>query len=180
MFVGRIAPNKCQHQIVKAFAFYRKVYDPGARLWLAGGSASHAYSRTIEQLIGATGLEDAVTILGSASQDVVTAHHRVADVVVCLSDHEGFCIPLVEAMWHRIPIVAFASTAVPETVGDAALLLTDKSPAIVATAVHRVVTDDAVRTSLVEAGTKRLAELSLDRTRARFAELVETAIGGGR
>jgi glycosyltransferase involved in cell wall biosynthesis len=180
MFVGRVAPNKCQHQIVKAFAFYRKVYDPDARLWLAGGSASHAYLRAIENLVAALGLDDAVTILGSASQDIVTAHHRVADVVVCLSDHEGFCIPLVEAMWHGIPIVAYASSAVPETVGDAGLLLQDKSAAVVAAAVHRVVTDGALRMSLVEAGTKRLSELSLDRTRARFAELIEMAIGAGR
>src|SRR4051794_6739792 len=130
IFVGRVSPHKCQHQIVKAFAFYRQVFDPGARLWLAGGSSSHAYLTAIEKFIATTGLGDAVQILGQANQDIVGAHHRVADVVVCMSDHEGFCIPLVEAMWHRIPIVAYASSAVPETLGGAGLLLDDKSPAL--------------------------------------------------
>ena len=176
IFVGRVTPHKCQHQIVKAFAYYRKVYDPGARLWLAGGASSHAYLTAIERFIAATGLTDAVTILPSAGQEVVNAHWRVADVMVCLSDHEGFSIPTVEAMWHGVPIVAYAAGALPETLGNAGLLLTDKSPATVAAAVHRVVTDDAVGGALAEAGTARLEHFSLKKTKARFAELIEQAL----
>jgi glycosyltransferase involved in cell wall biosynthesis len=176
MFVGRVSPHKCQHQIVKAFAFYRKVFDPGARLWLAGGSSSHAYLTAIQRFIASTGLTDAVSILGSTAQDVVTAHQRVADVMVCLSDHEGFSIPTVEAMWHRIPIVAYSAGALPETLGNAGLLLSDKSPASVAMAVHRVMTEPGLRDALTDAGAAQLEQFTLKRTKARFAELIEQAL----
>ena len=177
MFVGRVSPHKCQHHVIEAFAFYRRVFDPHARLWFVGGSSSHRYLTTLEKMVHDLGIDGCVSMLGTAPQDVITAHHRVADVVVSLSDHEGFGIPLVEAMWHRIPIVAYAGTAVTETVGPAGLLLTDKAPAVVATAVHRVVTDRTLRDALVERGAKQYERFSLKRTKARFAELIESVTG---
>jgi len=176
LFVGRISPNKCQHELVKALAAYRRLYDRRARLWLVGGSSSHAYANAIERFARAAGLEEAVTLTGSVPQEVLAAHHRTADVVVCLSEHEGFCVPLVEAMWHRVPVVAFAAAAVPETLGEAALLLGDKSPATVAAAVHRVLSDEALRASLVDAGSARLESFSLERTSRRFAHAVSSLV----
>ncbi len=74
----------------------------------------------------------ACEMVGSVSAAVLAAHYRTADVFVCLSDHEGFCVPLLEAMHHRLPIVAFAATAVPETLASGGLCLPDKEPAAVA------------------------------------------------
>lgn len=179
LFVGRINPNKCQHDVVKAFAAYRRLYDPRARLWLVGGSSSHAYLTAIERFVVAAGLQGAVTLTGSVSQEVLTAHHRTADVVVCLSEHEGFCVPLVEAMWHRVPIVALAAAAVPETVRSAGLLLHDKAPATVAAAVHRVLSDGALRRSVQDAGSARLDDLGLERAGALFAQAVRALVEGG-
>jgi glycosyltransferase involved in cell wall biosynthesis len=81
-------------------------------------------------------------------------------------------------MHHQLPIVAFGAAAVPETVGAAGVVLPAKGPALVAAAVHRIVDDAAVRAALLEAGRARLAELSLERSRARFAAIVDEAVRG--
>jgi L-malate glycosyltransferase len=178
LFVGRISPNKAQHDLMKALAVYRRVYDPHARLVLVGGSSSHAYLTALESYRSALGLDGAVDILGDVSDADLAARYRSADVFVCASDHEGFCVPLLEAMHNRLPIVAYASTAVPETIADAGVVLPTKAPTAVAAAVHRVLDDADLRTALVDAGTRRLADFSLDRTRAAFAAALEPVLGG--
>jgi glycosyltransferase involved in cell wall biosynthesis len=175
IFVGRVAPNKCQHQIIKSFAAYRRVYDPHARLWLVGGITSPAYGEALGHFIEELGLARSVTLTGSVSQGALVSYYRHADAFVCLSEHEGFCIPLLEAMWHGVPIVALASSAIPETLGPAGILVpfTDgrqPSPGLVAAAVHRAASDGATRDHLVKAGAARVEEFSLERTRSRFRE----------
>ena len=177
LFVGRIAPNKCQHDLVKTFAAHRRVFDPKARLHLVGGSSSATYLTAIERMADAYGIADAVTVTGPVTDGVLAAHYRSADVFVCLSEHEGFCVPLLEAMHHGLPIVAFAAAAVPETLAGAGLLLHDKSPVTVAAAAHRVVSDPALRAHLSRAGADRLHDFDLDRTRARFAEALAPLLG---
>jgi glycosyltransferase involved in cell wall biosynthesis len=177
LFVGRLAPNKAQHDLIKALAVYRRAYDPAARLHLVGGSSSAVYAAALESYAAALGLEEAVELTGSVSPGVLAAHYRAADAFVCLSEHEGFCVPLLEAMHHRVPIVAFAAAAVPETLGGAGLLLPSKSPSTVASAVHRVLDDALLRRALVTAGTQRLEDFRLDRARARFASLIEGLMG---
>lgn len=172
LFVGRVSPNKCQHDVVKAFAAYRRIYDPDARLHLVGGSSSATYWSALEGYVAALGLAGTVHLTGPVSAGVLLAHYRSADVFVCLSEHEGFCIPLLEAMGSRVPVVAFASSAVPGTLGDAGVLLTSKRPATVAAAVHRVLSDDGVRAALVAAGRARLDVFSPERTRARWVEVL--------
>lgn len=177
LFTGRIVPNKAQHDLVKALVAYRRLFDPEARLHLAGGISSGSYHFALRRFIGAEGLWDAVDVAGAVSDAERTAYFRGADVYLSLSEHEGFGAPLLEAMHNGLPVVAFASSAVPETVGDAALLLETKDPVTVAAAVHRVVTDQALRQSLVAAGRRRLAELALPRTRAAMRDALSRALG---
>ncbi len=176
LFVGRVAPNKAQHDLVKALALYRRVYDPDATLALVGGSAADRYHRALRDYIHELGLDDAVELAGSVSNDALVAHYRAADVFVCVSRHEGFCVPLLEAMATDTPIVAFAAGAVPETVADAAVLVGTSAPAVVAAAVHRVVTDAQLRDQLVVRGRRRGARFELPRTRARFLEVLEPVL----
>jgi glycosyltransferase involved in cell wall biosynthesis len=84
------------------------------------------------------GVTDSVVVLDSLSDEDLAREYVDADVFLCLSDHEGYCVPLLEAMAADLPIVAFAAGAVPETLGRAGLLLTDKSPSMVAEAVAAV------------------------------------------
>jgi glycosyltransferase involved in cell wall biosynthesis len=116
---------------------------------------------------------------GSLDGDGLTAAYRSADVFVSCSDHEGFGIPLVEAMGHGLPVVAYGAAAVPSTVGDAGIVLPEKSPAMVAAAVHRVLADDRVRAALVAAGRDRLEELRPARSAEAFVAALRNGLSGG-
>lgn len=172
VFVGRIAPNKCQHDLVRALAVYRRLYDPRARLRLVGATGSHAYATAVERYAAALGLGGAVDLTGSVTPAALRAYYRSADVFVCLSEHEGFCVPVVEAMEGGVPVVAYASTALPETVGGAGLVLPSKDPVAVAAAVHRVLDDGALRAAMVEAGRRRAEGFSLASSERRFVEVM--------
>jgi glycosyltransferase involved in cell wall biosynthesis len=173
LFLGRAAPNKCQHDVIAAFAAYREVYDPMARLTLVGGRTSNVYYRSLELLADELGVGASVELTDTISHEEKLACYRAADVFVCLSEHEGFKVPVVEAMHFGIPVVAYASSAVPETVGDAGVLLADKDPLVVAAAVDRVRRDEALRAELVEAGRKRADDFSLERTSRRLLDLLD-------
>jgi glycosyltransferase involved in cell wall biosynthesis len=105
------------------------------------------------------------------------AHYRAADVFVCLSEHEGFCVPILEAMELGVAVIAFASTAVTDTVSSAGLLLTDKDPLAVACAVDELLSDDDRRATLIEAGRSRAASFSLPVTSKRFLDSLSSWLG---
>lgn len=178
LFVGRLAPNKAQHDLVKALAAYRAVYDPAARLHLVGRPASETYAHGLARFVADAGLEGSVELAQyGVSHPALIAHYRAADVLVSASEHEGFCVPMLEAMHHRVPIVAFAAAAVPDTVGRAGLLLEDKSPLAMAAAIHRVLSDVPLREQLLAAGTARLDDFSLERSRTALLEALAPLTG---
>lgn len=172
--VGRIAPNKCQHDIVLAFAAYRRLHDPHARLTLIGGQSAGQYWRALHRLAADLGIADAVRFTDVVSHAELLACYRTADVLLCLSEHEGFNVPVLEAMYFDVPVVAFAAGAVPDTVGDGGLLLTDKEPVVVASAVERLRSDVSLRTRLVDAGRKRVEHFSIARTGPQLIESLTT------
>ena len=173
MFVGRIAPNKTQHDLVKAFAAYRAFHDASARLTLVGGGVDSAYGNTLQRFVHALGLDDAVSMTGAVSPAQLAAYYTTADVLVVTSEHEGFCVPLIEAMYYELPIVAFGAAAIPETLGTGAgLLLAEKDPFTVAAAVDHVVRDAGLRKQLVATGTARAREFDVARTGPAFVDAV--------
>jgi len=176
LFVGKVSPHKAPHDLVKMLAVYRRCYDPQARLHLVGSPLGDRYGTALAAFVAELGLSDAVAVTGSVSPAELEAYYRAADVFVCASDHEGFCVPLVEAMGHGLPVVAYGVAAVPETVADAGLVLDDKEPLHFAAAVHRVVVDGSLRTRLHEAAARRVASFSLSHSTARFVELVRQAV----
>ncbi len=172
--VGRIAPNKCQHDVVLAFASYRKIHDPKARLTLIGGQSAGEYWRALRRLTEELGITDAVRFTDVVSHAQLLACYRTTDVFVCLSEHEGFNVPVLEAMHFDVPVVAYAATAVPDTVGAGGILLTDKSPVVVATAVARVLSDTTLRGRLVDAGRARVEHFSIAHTGPQLVETLQT------
>jgi L-malate glycosyltransferase len=175
LFVGRLAPHKAQHDIIKAFAAYRRFHNADARLFLVGGGPEDGYARTLRRFIHGLGLDDSVTVTGGVSPAELAAYYRAADVFVVCSEHEGFCVPLLEAMHRRVPIVAYSATAVTETLGDAGLLFDVKDACTIAAAVDRVVNDPELRRQLVDAGAGRVVDFDLSRTGPAFVEAVTSA-----
>ncbi len=175
LFVGKVSPHKGQDDLIKALAAYRRLYDPQARLHLVGGAISEEYQFALERFIAELGLEDAVEFAGSVTHEELIAHYAAADAFVCLSNHEGFCVPLLESMYHRLPIVAYTNTAVPETVQSAGLVLPNKEPARVAAAINRVVTDAQLRAMLAGAAAERVEAFALPRVQAEFVSALEAA-----
>jgi glycosyltransferase involved in cell wall biosynthesis len=179
LFVGRVAPSKAQHDLVKAFACFREHYDRSARLHLVGTWLGHEYPDAVMRFADRLGLGTSVKLPGAVSEEELVAYYEAADVFVSASDHEGFCIPIIEAMYFGVPVVSYGAGAVPETSGGAAIVLEDKSAVTLATSVARVLGDDALRSRMVRAGRRRAGMFSLSRTRDRWAAAIESAIAAG-
>ena len=179
LFVGRVVPNKGFHDLLAAFAVFRGVWGPGARLVLAGSGSEGSYGVALRGLAQGLGLGDSVVWAGSVSGEVLAGWYGAADVFVCLSDHEGFGVPLAEAMGAGLPVVAFDAGAVAGTLGGGGVLLGDKSPVAVAAAVGRVLEDGVLRGRLVAAGRRRAAELHPDRSAEVYADALAPRLGVG-
>ncbi len=177
LYVGKISPHKAPHDLVKMLDVLRRTHDPAARLHLVGSPLGETYEPALRAFIAELGLEDAVNLPGSVSGSELEAYFRAADVFVMASDHEGFCVPLAEAMGHGVPIVAYGVAAVPETVADAGLVLPDKSALPFAAAVGRVLEDPRLRSVLAAAGRERAAGFDLAASTDRFVSLVREAVG---
>jgi L-malate glycosyltransferase len=176
LFVGRISPHKAQHDLVKALACYREVYDPEARLHLVGTSLGEDYGRALQRFAERLGVADAVRTPGQVSAGELSAYYQQSDVFVCASDHEGFCVPLVEAMGRGMRVVAFDAGAVGETVGFGGIVLEEKSPLVMATAVHRVLNDDQLSKRLGVQAERRATELSMPASAKQVRAAIEDAV----
>lgn len=158
LFVGRIAPNKCQHDVIRAFACYKQIYDRDAHLYLIGSHTdSDAYFASLLSYVMKLGVSD-VHIQDSVSFQELLAYYRSADIFLCQSEHEGFCVPLVEAMFFDVPIVAYDATAVGETMGEGTILLDEKDPYVTAAVIDEVMRDPALHESVVEKQRERLKD----------------------
>ncbi len=170
--VGRLAPNKAHQETIAALFVARATADPGAHLTLVGSPSEPAYAAALERYAASLGLADAVEFVSGVSEARLAAHYRAADVLVMLSDHEGFGVPLVEAMGYGLPIVAFDAGAVSEVLDDAGVLLEVKTPRRVAGAVSRLMADPGERERLVAAGLARLHSLDLEAAGNQLVEAV--------
>jgi len=179
LFVGKVSPHKAPHDLVMMLSVLRATYDPHARLHLVGSALGKTYEPALRAFITELGLDDAVFLTGSVSESELESYWRAVDVFVCASDHEGFCVPLAEAMGHGVPVVAYGAAAIPETVGEAGLVLDDKSPGMFAAAVARVLSDPALAASLSASGRARVASFDLARSQREFVSLIRRAVGPG-
>jgi glycosyltransferase involved in cell wall biosynthesis len=128
VFVGRVIPNKKFEDVIRAFHVYRTRHNPRARLLLIGSySGFEKYLAMLHGLIAKLGTPD-VHFLGHVSNEELSALYDVADLFLCASEHEGFCVPLIEAFYKRVPVLAFASTAVPATMDGGGVLYDTKDP----------------------------------------------------
>ena len=159
LFVGRIIPNKRIEDLLRVFAFYQATFDPSSRLLLVGDHWGYEpYLLYLQAVARELGAQD-VVFTGQAEDDELRAYYSVGTVYASLSEHEGFCVPLLEAMAFGMPVVAFDAGAVAETMGGAGVLLKDKHPPEVAGLLRLLVTDPATRSAVLAGQRRRLDEV---------------------
>lgn len=155
--VGRVVPHKNVHHLIEVFAHYYYDYNNKSRLIVVGkgGEGLSSYSSLLHRAVQKLGLANAVVFTGGVSDEALKAYYSVADAFVTVSEHEGFCVPLVEAMSMKLPITAYASTAIPETVGDAGIVWKERDPTLIAETIDRFVRDHSLRDALGLRGYRR-------------------------
>lgn len=157
LMVGRVAPNKGHLDLVEAFAAYYYGYNPFSRLVIVGKVDERlgSYVARINSSINNHGLQDSVLLTDMVSDEALKAYYLCAHVFCILSEHEGFCVPLVESMSMRVPIVASSSSAVPETLGEAGILWEEKSPELIAGSIHHLTSHEQTSYGFAAAGARR-------------------------
>jgi L-malate glycosyltransferase len=171
LFVGRLAPHKRQDELIRAFALYRRRHAPDARLVLVGEPLNDGYLRALRELGERVGN---VVFEHTLSERQLADRYARASVFVCLSEHEGFCIPVLEAFAADVPVIARPSGGVPETVGDAAVLVNDHDPAVIAELIALAATDDELRAELTRRGRERLAVYGPERAAVALRATLES------
>lgn len=170
VFVGRIVPNKKFEDVIACFAAYKKKYDPAARLFLVGNyQETDAYYQHLQEYIKECGVEN-VIFPGHIAFRTILAYYKIADLFLCMSEHEGFCVPLVEAMFFETPIVAYASTAIPGTLGGSGVLVESKEPERVAEKIHQVIEDEQYKNEIVKEQKKRLQDFSYENIKEQILD----------
>lgn len=156
LFVGRIAPNKCIEELIQTFAWYHQAVNPFSRLIIVGSDRScPAYFMMLRMLVAELGLPN-VCFERFLSPAGLAACYDVADIFITASRHEGYCLPLVEAMFKGIPVVARDVGGMPEALGGAGILFDRLEPRLLAELIHRVLVDDALRSEVMTSQEKRI------------------------
>jgi glycosyltransferase involved in cell wall biosynthesis len=159
MFVGRVIPNKQFETIIRAFHVYRTRHNPRARLLLVGSySGFEKYLAMLQGLIARLGTPD-VHFLGHVSNEELTALYDVADLFLCASAHEGFCVPIIEAFHKGVPVLAYASTAVPATMDGGGVLYDTTDPFEIARLMEAVLDDPALENAVLDSQDAALSRL---------------------
>ncbi len=179
LFVGRLVPNKAPGDFIRVAAAYAREDWPPVRFVIAGKrNVIPSYLEEINGLIGETGLgEDRLLLTGEITQEELIACYRCARLFLSLSKHEGFMVPLLESMFFYLPILARADAAVPETLGDAGLLLESADPKEIAGKVFLLLSDESQRAELARRGRRRLARYDLQRWGFVLRVLLEQLLG---
>lgn len=173
LFVGRLVANKCQHELISILAQVGTRIGRAVRLTLVGGGDAD-YIASLKALAKQENVADALNITGKISDDELGEYYRNADLFVCLSEHEGFCMPLIEASIHRIPILAYAGGgAVSETLGEGGLILTEKRLSAIIAAITLLLEERVLRRSVIDGQNTNLERFEPETLRRALGNYIE-------
>ena len=174
LFVGRIVPNKRIEDHIRLAEVYKRYVDSYYRFIFVGRyDGVPRYYAQVRGLIGEYQmLPDRFWFTGPVPDDDLAAFYRWADVYVSLSEHEGFCVPLVEAMAADVPVLAYAAGAVPETLGGAGVLFSPKDLELAAETMGLLVYDRPFRESVITGQRQRLAAFAPERLEAQLNDVI--------
>ena len=151
LFVGRVIANKKIEDLIRFFHAYHTAINPRSRLLIVGSYGGfERYLSALHQLTAELGLSN-VHFAGQVTDAELVAYYDIADLFLCASEHEGFCVPLVEAFYMEVPVLAYAATAVPATMDGAGVLYDDKDPRYVASLIGAIVSDAELEDRIIDA-----------------------------
>lgn len=173
VFVGRIAPNKKHEDIIKAFYYYHKFFNAKSRLFLVGSyRGMEQYYDRLKTYVKKLEAEN-VYFTGHVKFDEILSYYHLADLFLCMSEHEGFCVPLIEAMFFRVPIVAYDKCAVKGTLGGSGFLVKDKNSIEIAMVINRIFSDSVLRKKIIDNQTERLKDFKHELIENVFMEYIK-------
>ena len=171
LFVGRLAPNKRQEDIIRAFYYYHKL-NPDSRLTLVGHhTIFDNYKQELQQL--AKSLSLPVYFTGKISLYELITYYKTADLFLCMSEHEGLNIPLLEAMYFEVPIIAFNSSSIAEGMGNAGIIFHQKNFPYVAHLINFVLNDSTLIESMKDSGKQRVRHFDKKYCENRLISLIK-------
>jgi len=169
LHVGRLVPQKKIEDLVKVFYLFQKRLLPESRLILVGAdSGVRNYSRAVKRMVEELELTEKVLFAGFASFRELITYYAASHLYLCLSEHEGFCVPLVESMFFGLPVIAYLTGGIPETLGGAGLGIADKNFEAIAELMALVLEDQDLRENIIARQKERLKDLSLEKNEERL------------
>ncbi len=177
IFVGRVSPNKKQEDVIKAFYHYKKHFNNKSRLFIVGSyDGMEIYYKQLVRLIKSLELED-VFFTGHTSFESILAYYSVADLFLCMSEHEGFCVPLVESMFFKVPILAYNSSAISDTLSGSSILINEKNYKYIACMMDYLLEDMNLKDKIIDKQVRRLEELRPEKIGLEFQKYINKIIG---
>jgi len=174
LVVGRISPNKKVDDAIKCFYYYNKYINSKSRLLLVGSyQGMDLYYNYLNNLILKLDLKN-VYFTGHINLDELISYYKIGDVFLTMSEHEGFCVPLLESMHFGVPIIAYSSTAIPETLGDSGILINNKNYMEIAELINILVEDKLLRDRIVKRQSERLEFFSRKRIAGILKHYIDT------
>jgi glycosyltransferase involved in cell wall biosynthesis len=173
LFVGRMAPNKKIEDVIGFFHEYQTQFNRQSRLFLVGSHEGfEPYVFALKQFLADLRQRN-VVFTGRVANEDLTAFYDTADLFLCASEHEGFCVPLIEAFYKDVPVLAYAAAAVPSTLDGAGVLYDTKEPMRVAALMDTVLSDPALQDTIAHGQREALHRLrakDFGRMLLRFVE----------
>lgn len=173
VFVGRVSPNKKQEDIIKSFYYYKKYFNRNSRLFIVGNyNGMERYYSQLLNLVKSLNLED-VIFTGHIKFEEILSYYNIADLFLCMSEHEGFCVPLVESMFFKVPILAYNTCAIPYTLNGSSVLVNKKDYKYIAAMMDYIFKNNEFREKIIVKQLKRLDELKPEKVEEKFKKYLE-------
>ncbi|MDR0558049.1 MAG: glycosyltransferase [Treponema sp.] len=174
LFVGRIAANKKHKDVINIFNYYHTNINKNSRLFLVGNyQYAGEYFHELTNYVASLGLKEYISFEGKVSDGMVCGFYAAADIFICMSEHEGFCAPLLESMYMQLPTIAYDAGAISSTMGSAGVLVKHKDYEQLAKLCHVILSNESVRDSIISAQNKWITTFSKENIKERLKELIK-------
>jgi glycosyltransferase involved in cell wall biosynthesis len=178
LHVGRIAPNKRLEDLIKLLFVLHTAFQKKAVLWLVGiDTDTELYGFALKRMAREFGLEDYVRFTGGLTDEEVRSFYENSSLYLCMSEHEGYCYPVVEAMHFGLPVVAYNAGAIATTIGEGGLIVDTKDPGLLGALVAELLDDAELRRDMIKAGRTQVAAASFERFRENVGSLFRRGMG---